>query len=183
MTALEEAEAFFRGMSSGTVRQKTKLLQRAPWPAVRVAALEHPDAKVRWWALGYLDHHDNDASMATFAQALRDPDPHVRTAALHSIACEACKVDELCAVDVVPALIEVLRHDPEVDLRLRALQQLLYLAGRDDRVRPAIKLASKRDKDPVLRRTANEALSGRFTMPAKRYERSQVRHASTRPRR
>jgi HEAT repeat protein len=133
--------------------------------------------------LAYMDHYDNDASMATFAEALHDPEEHVRTAALHGLSCDACKKDDLCVADVVAGLIEVLEHDPVADLRIRSLQQLTYLAAKDDRVAPAIKRCASSDADPVVRRAAADSLAGRFAMPAKRYDRSRVRHAATRSRR
>jgi hypothetical protein len=43
-----------------------------------------------------LDHHANDESCDVFRAALFDPVPHVRAIALHGLACERCRVGELC---------------------------------------------------------------------------------------
>ena len=183
MNELAVAEDFLRQAGRGTQRQTARVIARAPWPVLRKAALTHPDPSTRGWLLHYLDHYDNDASMATFAEALHDPEERVRLVALHSIACESCKEEDLCVVDVVPDLIEVLQTDPSVDIRVRALTQLIYLSPRDERIRPAIERTAADDPDAILRKTAADAVTGFLTRPRKRYERSQLRHASTRPRR
>src|SRR5262249_39243468 len=106
-----EAMAFLRSLSSGTARQRSRLLLKAPVAAIQSAALGHQDPFVRRSCLFFLDHYANDQSMAVFAQALHDPIDFVRNIALHSLACDSCKTGDLCAADVVPGLIDVLEHD------------------------------------------------------------------------
>lgn len=180
---LAEAEAFLRGLK-GTKRQQERLLRQAPWDAVRTAAVEHPDVQTRLWMLFLLDHHTNDDSTETFARALHDLDSRVRISAFHSITCTSCKEEELCVADVVPELVDVLLHDPVLDLRMRSLTQLvLWLPTGDARIREALRHAAKHDADAELRHAASEGLQGRLVRPRKQYERSIRRHASTRPRR
>jgi len=145
---------------------------------VQLGALEHPDPQVRRWCLFILDHFANDQSMEVFAKALADAEPLVRDLALHSIACESCKQEELCVVDTVPHVIQVLMSDSSVRLRINAISALLRLAGRDGRAREALQAAADSDADPLVRKCAQDAAtSGYFVPPKKRYERRQRRHA------
>jgi hypothetical protein len=80
---------------------------------------------VRRGCLGFLDHYANEASPSVFALALRDPVELVRHAALHSLACETCRTEELCVADVVPHLVEVLFADTSPELRHKAVPVLL----------------------------------------------------------
>jgi HEAT repeat protein len=165
-------EQFF----SSTPKQKARLAKKKPLPDLHTAALTHPDPFIRRDCLGFLDHYANDASTAVFAAALHDPVDFVRNAALHSIACETCRTEELCVADVVLDVIGVLDHDPSPELRTKAIPTLLRLAGRDDRAREAIERACAGDSDVIVRQAAADALSGKFVAPRKRYERRQRRH-------
>jgi HEAT repeat protein len=168
---------FFDSFAGSTARQRARIVARAPLADIHVAALRHPDPLVRRWCLGYLDHYANDASMAVFAAALRDPVDYVRNVALHSLACEACKSEELCVADVVPGLIEVLQEDPNPDLRTKAIASLMRLSATDPRARSAVERAASSERDPLVRRAAADALVGRLVPPRKRYQREQRRHA------
>jgi hypothetical protein len=91
--------------------------------------------------------------------------------ALHSIACESCRKEELCVADVVPDVVGVLAADPSPELRTKAIPILLRLAGRDERAREAIERASRNDPDGIVRQAAADALCGNFVAPRRRYER------------
>jgi HEAT repeat protein len=168
---------FFNRFAGATVRQRARITSRAPLADIQAAALRHPDPFVRRWCLFYLDHYANDASMPVFAEALRDPVDFVRNLALHSLACEACKSEDLCVADVVPGLIDVLTHDPSPDLRIKAMPLLLRLSPSDPRARKAVEAAATTDRDLLVRRAAADALAGRLVAPRKRYQRQQRRHA------
>lgn len=178
---IRTAEGFFKGFLRATSRQRARLSARAPLEEIHYTALHHPDAFVRRGVLGYLDHYANDKSMAVFAQALGDPVDFVRNIALHSLACEACKTDELCPTDVVPGLLDVMRNDPSPELRMKAIPLLLRLAPSDVGVRAAVEQCARADADDIVRTVANDALAGRHIMPRKRYQREQRRHARRRP--
>jgi HEAT repeat protein len=155
---------------------------RTPGPRevadLQVGALHHPDANMRRTCLWVLDHQANDASMPVFAQALRDEVDFVRDMALHSLACEGCKQQEMCLADVVPPLIRVLQDDPKPDLRIKALSALFALSRRDHRAREALEAAARNNSDPIARRCAAGATRGVFTAPKKRIDRGQRRHAA-----
>lgn len=165
---------------AGTVRKALK--QHRPLPASAVAdiqrgALEHPDEQVRRWCLFLLDHYANDASTAVFAEALQDPSPLVRDLALHSITCEGCKDGDLCVTDVVPHVINLVEVESVTSLRVKGIGALLQMSSRDARAVEALERVAATDPDPLLRSCAAHALEGRWVPPAKRYERSQRRHA------
>ena len=146
--------------------------------AVQIGALHHPDPHIRRSCLWALDHFANDESMHVFASALRDEAHFVRDIALHSIACESCKVGDVAAADIVLPLIAVLEDDPKPDLRIKALTALIRLRGCDERVAAALSRAARTNGDQQVRRCAADALQGRFVPPKKRYDRSQRRHAA-----
>jgi HEAT repeat protein len=174
--AWRTAGSYLRQFLAATPNQKSRLVKKQPLAELHTAALGHPDPFARRDCLGFLDHHANEASTAVFAAALRDPVDFVRNVALHSIACESCRKEELCVADVVPDIIDVLEADPSPELRTKAIPILLRLADRDERAREAIERASRNDPDGIVRQAAADALCGNFVAPRKRYERRQRRH-------
>ncbi len=177
--ALGEAAAFLHRFFSGTAKQRSRLVPKAPVAAIQAAALGHRDPFMRRGCLFFLDHYANHQSMVVFAKALHDPIDFVRNAALHSLACETCKTAALCAADVVPGLIDVLEHDRSVEMRTKAIPLLLRLSGQDARAREAVERAAQGDPDALIRQAAADGLAGRFVAPRKRYQRRQRRHART----
>jgi HEAT repeat protein len=138
------------------------LLPSAPVEAMQAAALGHAAPKVRRAALGVLDHDANDESTWVFRTALADPVPRVRIVALHGLACERCRTDDLCVADVVPTLLRTLREDASPKVRHAVVATLVRLAGRDDRVTGALQQAAADDPDPLVRHAAGAAVEGRF---------------------
>jgi HEAT repeat protein len=177
MADVAEASRFLKDFFQGTAKQRARRVAKAPVGAVQTAALHHADPWVRRDCLFFLDHYANDQSMPVFARALRDPVDFVRNMALHSLSCESCKSEELCAADVVAGLVDVLEHDPSHELRTKAIPLLMRLMPRDDRARVALEGASAHDPDPIVRQAALSALTGRYVAPRKRYERRQRQHA------
>jgi HEAT repeat protein len=175
----EVAAVFLREFFSGTARQRSRRLAKAPFRAIQAAALRHPDPFTRKQCLFFLDHYANDQSIAVFRSALEDPVDFVRNLAMHSLACTSCKLEALDTAEVVPGLVQVISSDPRPDLRLRAISMLLHLAPGDGGARMALETAATNDPDPLTRRAALGALQGRFVAPRKRYERHQRTHAGT----
>jgi HEAT repeat protein len=173
--ACRSAVSYLKQFSSAAARQKAQLAKKAPLDDLNAAALRHPDPFARRECVFFLDHYANEASTAVFIEALHDPVDFVRNAALHSIACESCRTEELCATDVVPSIVSLLEADPSPDLRTKAVPTLLRLANRDRRAWDAIERAAQHDPDRIVRQAAADALSGRFVTPRKRYERRQRR--------
>src|SRR5690348_1975144 len=59
-------------------------------PAAR-AGLRHEHAAVRYHCCRLLDHFLVPDALGELLGLLRDPDPRVRQAALHTLACDRCK--------------------------------------------------------------------------------------------
>jgi hypothetical protein len=173
--ACRSAVSYLKEFSGATARQKPRLAERAPLGDLQVAALRHADPFARRECVFFLDHYANEASTAVFAAALGDPVDFVRNAALHSIACETCRTEELCVADVVPSVVGILDGDPSPELRTKAVPALLRLAGRDSRARDAIERAAEHDPDAIVRQAAADALAGNSVPSRKRYERRQRR--------
>ena len=174
--AWRSAGSYLTQFFSAPPKQKSRLAKKKPLAELHTAALAHPDPFTRRDCLGFLDHYANEASTAVFAAALHDPVDFVRNSALHSIACESCRKEELCVGDVVPDIIGVLEADPSPELRTKTIPILLRLADRDGRAWEAIERASGNDSDGIVRRAAADALCGKFVARRKRYERRQRRH-------
>lgn len=69
----------------------------APLPKSILAALRHPNPRVRYECLGLLDHLADDACAAAMIAATNDRVPRVRRMAVHALGCQGCKSSLLCA--------------------------------------------------------------------------------------
>jgi HEAT repeat protein len=166
-----EAEQYLRRFAATSPRRRSRVAADAPVERIQQAALHHADPFVRRGCLRFLDHYANEASALVFARALQDPVEPVRHTALHSIACETCRVDDLCVADVVPHVAEVLAADPSPELRHKSIPVLLRLADRDQRARAAVERAADEDDDPLVREVARLALDGHHVRRRKAYRR------------
>jgi hypothetical protein len=152
-----------RSVDAGLRAERWKrLLPPPPIAAIQAAALQHPNARIRRDCLTVLDHDANDASTDVFRQALTDPVPRVRQIALHGLACERCRTNELCATDVVPSIVNTITHDANAKVRHAAVGILFALADRDGRAGWALRDAAERDPDPLVRQAAEAATHGRY---------------------
>jgi HEAT repeat protein len=166
-----EAVSFLQRFLATSTKRRSSVAAGAPIVQLQAAALQHRDPFMRRSCLGYLDHHANEDSISVFALALRDPVELVRHTALHSLACETCRTEELCPADVVPHVVEVLFADPSPELRHKAIPVLLRLADRDPRARQALEQAANNDVDALVREVAHGALAGRHVRSRRAYER------------
>lgn len=125
-------------------------------PAIR-NGLSSPDWQTRRWAAMCLDQVADEDSLAALVPLLEDPHAGVRLWAVHSIACEHCKADVSCPVDVVPLLIERVRRDPSLRVRRMAVI-MLGSEYRDERAVPVLEDVLERETDAKLRSHARTAL-------------------------
>jgi HEAT repeat protein len=127
---------------------------------MKQAAIEHEDPWVRRKCLSFLDHHASDESASVFLQALDDPVAPVRDLALHALACEQCRTEELCVAEVTPRIARVLDGDPNPEVRFKAIPILRRLASRDRTALTAIERAAENDADERVREAAAAILRG-----------------------
>ena len=177
------AQLFLERFEATAARRRHRIVPEAPIAAIQCGAIDHPNHLVRRAAVAYLDHYANERSTTVFAAALSDPVPDVRNMALHSIACERCKSAELCAADVVPAVVQILGHDRDPEVRHKAIAVLLRLSDRDPRAFQAIERAATSDSDDSVRQVATTALRNGFVVGRRnrvvRKVRSQARGANS----
>jgi HEAT repeats len=130
-----------------------------PVAALQQAALTHDDPWIRRRCLDVLDHHAADHSTSVFLGALADPVAPVREVALHGLACERCRNEEVCVADVVPRVVQVLHEDADPEVRYKTLPILRDYALRHPAAVDALTRAAESDRDPLLREGARLALT------------------------
>jgi HEAT repeat protein len=158
---LDTVGDFLRRWNALPNKQRYRIAHEIPIAEMQTTAVLHPDPWIRRGCLFFLDHYANEGSTTTFLTALDDPVSPVRAMALHGLACEQCRNEELCVSDVVLVLSRVLASDPSPDIRHKAIPILLRLSDRDPRAKTAIEGAATSDEDPLVRHVAVAALEGR----------------------
>jgi hypothetical protein len=153
-TDLEIATDFVHRWGALSRNRRGRLGKQIPVAAVQVTALSHPDLAMRRFCLFLLDHYASDLSSDIFRRALRDPVASVRESALHGLACERCRHEDICVTDVVTDLIEIMTSDPNAEVRHKTVAALARFVGRDGRAGQAIARAAHHDPDPAIREVA-----------------------------
>lgn len=94
---------------------------------------------------------------------LDDPEPRVRRHAIHALACDRCKSDDVCALprdQIVVAAAHMLETDPDAHVRAIALEVLARWVHEDTSARAAIERAAEADPSPGNRKKAKWYLPG-----------------------
>ena len=125
-------------------------------PAIR-GGLKHGNWQVRKWSAIVLDQVADAETLAALVPLIRDPKADVRLWAVHSLACDHCKDDVSCPVDVVPHLIERIEVDPSIRVR-RMATIMLGTEFTDARALPVLRSLRTED-DRKLRNHAEAALA------------------------
>src|SRR5215475_6944212 len=144
-THLELANDFVHRWGALPKQRRARLGKQMPVAAVQVAALSHPDLAIRRFCLFLLDHYASDVSSDIFRRALRDPVASVRESALHGLACERCRHEDICVAEVVTDVIETLASDSNPEVRHKALAALARFIDRDGRAGDVIAHAARHD--------------------------------------
>ena len=92
-------------------------------PAIR-DGLKNDNWQIRRWCAICMDHVADSKSLADLLPLFHDPSSAVRLWAVHSIACDHCKDDIQCSIDVVPHLIERIKLDESARVRKMAVIML-----------------------------------------------------------
>ncbi len=122
------------------------------------SGLRSPDWQVRRWAAMCLDQIADEEALIDLVPLLADSHPKVRLWAVHSIACEHCKADVSCPVDVVPLLVERVREDSSIRVRRMAVI-MLGSEFEDPRAIPVLEEVLREDTDSRIRDHARVALA------------------------
>jgi hypothetical protein len=148
---LELANDFVHRWASLRKERRARLGKQIPVAAVQVAAVSHPDPAMRRFCLFLLDHYASDVSSDIFRRSLHDPVAAVRESALHGLACERCRHEDICVTDVVTDLAEILASDHNAEVRHKTVAALARFIDRDGRASEAIARAGRHDSDPAIR--------------------------------
>jgi HEAT repeat protein len=156
LSAAELVESFAR--SEGRFDTYTALVARgtAALPAVR-RGLKHDDWQVRRWCAICLDRLADSDALGDLVPLLVDPKAQVRLWAVHSLACDHCKDDVECPVDVVPLLIERAEDDESVRVRRMAVI-MLGTEHMDPRAVPVLQRILEEEEDRKILLHAEEGL-------------------------
>jgi HEAT repeat protein len=152
-----EALVLSLGDPQRTVPAYRELLRRGPHAldAIR-AGLHHRDAAVREGCCRLLDHLVDLDSMDALVAMADDPDPTVRVAAFHALACDRCKGDT-CAPGAGLVLEPAIRHlasDPDAHVRARAAELVGRFVHTDARAAPALERSHALDPSAAVRKKA-----------------------------
>jgi hypothetical protein len=130
-------------------------------PLVR-ANLEHPDAEVRRYCCRFLDHFLEPAALGELISMLDDPDPAVRAASMHSLACDRCKEGD-CRPDetlVLQAAMRLLAGDPDAHVRAMAVEVVGLSVHTRHEAAEAIAATVAGDASPMVRKKARWYVPG-----------------------
>ncbi len=125
--------------------------------AVAEAGLGHENADVRLYCTLLLDRLAGTDSFVMMVPLLDDPDARVRSRALHSLACDRCKRDDVEVLDkgtILPLALRVLRDDPDAHVRAMAVEVVGTWVHTDPTAADALALASTSDPSPAVRKKA-----------------------------
>jgi HEAT repeat protein len=121
---------------------------------------EHPD--VRYHCARMLDHLLVPKAVSELLSVLGDPDPRVRRAALHSLACDRCKAGD-CRPDAAVVLADALRllvEDLDPGVRMMAAEVAGLYVHQSPQARQALTRAVTTDPSAAVRKKIRWYLPG-----------------------
>ena len=137
-------------------------LGRAARDAVEEGLLSS-DPRIRAECALLIDRLAGNDSFELMLLLLDDPDPAVRRHAIHALACDRCKADDVCALprdQIIPEAVRMLDGDPDDHVRAIALEVLARWVHEDEGARAAVERASASDPSPSNRKKAKWYLPG-----------------------
>ena len=144
-------------------------------PAVE-EGLFSDDPVIRAECTALIDRLAGNDSFELVLLLLDDPDARVRAHAIHALACDRCKGEDVCALpreDLIPEAVRLLAGDPHHHVRSIALEVLARWMHEDERAQHALAQAASADPDPSVRKKARMFLPG-----GKVYERTKPKPRS-----
>ena len=90
-----------------------------------IQGLQHPNAKIRWWCLQYMDHLADESFIPHIIPLTKDPVGKVRKHAVHALTCDIYKQDkQSLEYDLGSLLSEIASSDPDPRVREEAERPL-----------------------------------------------------------
>ena len=142
--------------------RKLRGIGAAARPAVE-AGLLADDPVTRAECTILIDRLAGNDSFELVMLLLDDPDGRVRRHAIHALACDRCKTDDVCALpqeDLIPEAVRLVGTDPDAHVRSIALEVLARWMHDDGRAQAAIARAAAEDVSPSVRKKARGYLPG-----------------------
>lgn len=138
-------------------RAYADLLRAGPrlLPLVR-ANLSHPEPQVRAYCCRYLDHYLPSEALGEVLGMLADPNPAVRSASLHALACDRCKEGD-CRPDealVLAPALRLLADDPDAHVRAMAVEVVGLSVHTRPEAEAGLRRTIARDPSPAVRKKA-----------------------------
>lgn len=125
------------------------------------------NARMRFDCAGAMDHFADERCAQPLRRLANDPVPRVRRAALHSLACNECKVTPLSTCDdFVATFIDRVSHDPSIQVRRHAVWGLNE-AFADPRAAAILEALLERETDAKLLRNVRRVRENHRRMKAK----------------
>jgi hypothetical protein len=151
---------------------------------VAEAGLGHENPDVRLYCTLLLDHLAGTNSFVMMLPLVDDPDARVRSRALHSLACDRCKKDDVQLLDkstILPLALRALRDDPDAHVRAMAVEVVGTWIHTDSAAADAVALASERDPSPAVRKKASWFAPGGAIYIRTRPKRARVQRVAHHP--
>ncbi len=131
-----------------------------------ILGVRHPNPSLRYIFAHAMDIFADERCAAALLELLDDPVPRVRRIAVHSIACDECKIVPLQPLatqagsdkgpELVARVVHMATRDPSIQVRRHAAFALALFD--DDRAVEALELLLARESDVTIRRNATAAL-------------------------
>jgi HEAT repeat protein len=121
------------------------------------------DPRIRAQCTLLMDRLAGNDSFELMVLLLSDPDASVRRHAIHALACDRCKAEDVCALprqQIVPEATRLLASDSDHMVRAIALEVLARWVHEDEEAQAAIERASLSDPSPSNRKKAKWYLPG-----------------------
>jgi HEAT repeat protein len=117
--------------------------------------LRHPNPAVRYYCCRFLDHFLAPDGWDDLLGMLDDPAAGVRSAALHSLACDRCKTGETPdRSKVLPDALRLLAHDPDAHVRAMAIEVVGRFVHERGEAQAALEATIAGDPSPAVRKKA-----------------------------
>jgi hypothetical protein len=124
--------------------------------------LKHDHARVRYYCCSLLDHFLVPEALENLIDMVDDPDPEVRTIALHTLACDRCKEGDCRPAEakVLPKALQILSNDGNAHVRAMAIEVVGQYVHTNRDAAQALIETNRKDSSPTVRKKAGWYMPG-----------------------